>query len=867
MQRIHATGIAPASAKFASMVGARILFLHEDDDLAGTRRCMSNTVELAEGVERSWVTITRTGSFTDPRYGRFEITPTMLAQMVRNFDARVLGQDIFLDVDHKPGDGAAAKILALKVDNGRLRAQVEWTDFGTDAVRKRGFRYLSAEFHEAFRDNEQGNEHGCVLLGAGLTIRPVIKRLDPVTLSVTASTSGPVFVHPGLARQLTESLETIAMNRWEKFLAHLKARGIVLSEAQLAGIKESFNMGARALADDADDAAFLTQWEGIAKALAAAGSNAVVQLSVTNPVEQATPEAIAAAVQKALAEQATAAQQAATNTSARQKLFTDTLAAATTLSEQTRTQLSGVLPVITGAWTDDQVRELAAKQIAIGEQMEANRKLAQMGYSAGGSPRISVDDSNTIKSLAQAVHNGLRSTMLGHQLRLPDEDKQTPFQKKLLAAFDEANAQRLHDESKRLAGGPVESGDLSLPASYQRAVLLEATSDNRVLDLVATNVDLTAAPTHSIPYEKRDISALRNDGVVYEGQEIPPGGVSIENDYAYIVPMKISLDETNEAAYFSLRNSLINYDAWARALVSNSRVMRENVGRRIANHMQRESAAYGAVVRNAVALTESAGNPGTYRVPADRFPIVRPWQPRDLKGTAIGSEQQPMVVRVGGTARPRYDGSGTQAAGNYYRVVNYNLGLVQIVNQAGVPQPGLTITADFYQETNIVLFDLDVPNGVEKVKHLNGLIQAFGDRKARLAQDRFVQPDFALMAYTLNDEATNAEQYTAAGKRADSSVTVSGDLADIKGVGCWSTNAPGIDLGEERIIMGQRGATAYTIAKPFGFGAPFEAVGPNGRPTGRKLSYGEEFSSIHVPAEYRARFTSVVAYSATGRAA
>lgn len=38
-------------------------------------------------------------------------------------------------MDHKPGDGAAAKILSLKVDAGRLRAQVEWTDFGTEAVK------------------------------------------------------------------------------------------------------------------------------------------------------------------------------------------------------------------------------------------------------------------------------------------------------------------------------------------------------------------------------------------------------------------------------------------------------------------------------------------------------------------------------------------------------------------------------------------------------------------------------------------------------------------------------------------------------------------------------------------------------------
>lgn len=40
--------------------------------------------------------MTRTGSFTDPRYDRFEITPTML--MVRNFEAGVCGQGVFVGV-------------------------------------------------------------------------------------------------------------------------------------------------------------------------------------------------------------------------------------------------------------------------------------------------------------------------------------------------------------------------------------------------------------------------------------------------------------------------------------------------------------------------------------------------------------------------------------------------------------------------------------------------------------------------------------------------------------------------------------------------------------------------------------------------
>ena len=129
------------------------------------------------------MTVTRTGTFTDPRYGSFDITPAMLAQMVANFEARVLGQDVFIDVAHDHSAGAAGQVLKLAVEGTRLRALVQWTEFGIDAVRKRGFSYLSADYHEDWRDNEKGLPHGVVLLGAGLTTRPVIKHLDRVQLA------------------------------------------------------------------------------------------------------------------------------------------------------------------------------------------------------------------------------------------------------------------------------------------------------------------------------------------------------------------------------------------------------------------------------------------------------------------------------------------------------------------------------------------------------------------------------------------------------------------------------------------------------------------------------------------------------------
>lgn len=109
-----------------------------DDAPNRTVRFLSGLhVSLEEGAAKSWVTVTRTGNFSDPRYGKFAITRELLLSMVSNFDAKTYGQDIFIDVAHKPDNGAAGKIIRLAVEGDRLRALVEWTPLGVEAVKEK----------------------------------------------------------------------------------------------------------------------------------------------------------------------------------------------------------------------------------------------------------------------------------------------------------------------------------------------------------------------------------------------------------------------------------------------------------------------------------------------------------------------------------------------------------------------------------------------------------------------------------------------------------------------------------------------------------------------------------------------------------
>jgi hypothetical protein len=63
------------------------------------------------------------------------------------FNTRVFGQDVFIDVEHQPQNGAAGTIVELALDGARLRGLVDWTPYGVDEVRNKARRYMSIEFH------------------------------------------------------------------------------------------------------------------------------------------------------------------------------------------------------------------------------------------------------------------------------------------------------------------------------------------------------------------------------------------------------------------------------------------------------------------------------------------------------------------------------------------------------------------------------------------------------------------------------------------------------------------------------------------------------------------------------------------------
>ena len=853
-------------------------------------------VSLPAGKTESWVTITRTGTFHDPRYGEFSITPTMLAQMVQNFDAGILGVDIFIDAQHRPENGAAAKFKSLKVEGDRLRALVQWLPYGADAVKNKCMVYLSAEYVEDFIDNEKRQSHGPTLLGAGLTTRPVISRLDPVDpdaieLSHESLSAGPTLLHPQLVRQLSQDWSARMDKHLKALLAALTA--MTLSQDTVDSLAEAYKLAAGNLGDDDDKLkALAQQFEATGKKLAAAKPGERVTLSIeglptapqSRDPQSATPEQIEAMVSKQLAKareaEETAARKLAQDTTARRKVFTDAVDAAEGLSDETKSDLKKQLSeLITPEMSEDQVKRLAEYQISQAHNLEAARQLAQQGYqdTRTGAPRITVDESNGIKRLSSEIRKNLAGTSaaMKGEIRLVQADKLPAFAQKVLSCFDQLHGRRLDAERRIMLseGGNVQISDTDLPVSFMREVITEVFADNNVMNLIQTLTDLGATGTTQIPYEEQgDASSIPNDGVVYEGRGIPRSGVRQKMDLAYILPMKLAMTLTVEVMHFT-RTSQINWEAWGRNMASNARIIRELIARRILNELQRVADAYGAAtVTDEAVHAQLDGNNSI--ITLAEFPLVRPFQQYDMQGETVGAVENPITISitVGGSpvSVTAWDGTGTQAAGTYYRVVNYNLSKIQLVDEDGDPlTPTATASAVSYSHaTNVQKFVLDVPGDTTLERHLNGLLQAVGARKATMNAELRGLPNYQFMSPVLNDIITNAENFTAQARRDGANTSAQGDLETIKGIPAWSTNAAGVDLGDHRILMGQRGMLSYVVAKPFSVDdPPSDARDSDGRFTGEKEAYGVEFSAIKVPKPLRKRHTSVIAYNAADREA
>lgn len=132
------------------------------------------------------IQLLKCGEFIQENGKKLAITPTLLSSFKKNFDDNARGypdKQLPIDYFHENDKVAAAWIKTVEVEGDALFAEVEWTPRGEKIVSDRELRYVSVEFDFDYRHNEGGKRFGPTLFGAGLTNRPFVKGMNPVTLS------------------------------------------------------------------------------------------------------------------------------------------------------------------------------------------------------------------------------------------------------------------------------------------------------------------------------------------------------------------------------------------------------------------------------------------------------------------------------------------------------------------------------------------------------------------------------------------------------------------------------------------------------------------------------------------------------------
>ena len=853
----------------------------------GITRFFSQAVELAEGTTQSWVTITRTGSFTDPRYGNFSITPTHLEQMVANFNARTLGQDVFLDVAHRPNDGAAGKFVRLSVENGRLRGLVEWTAFGVTAVKERGFTYLSAEYHENWTDNEKQQPHGCVLLGAGLTTRPVIKHLEPVLLSFADGLLGTAEggVRVGISHQLLKELTEHTMNKHLKRLAEaLKKLGLTdtavarfLSEAEAQMKKDAGMTDAEPDGDEKKCAQIADAWALNGKLLAeqlATNGGTAQPLNITLAQPQTLD--VAAEVARVLAQREAQAATAATTLAANVRLLSETIAAGdTTLQPDGVTALAQeFVPLVSATSTADQIKALAQIALQNHQRVTAAARLSGMGFVPVGNARIEVGAPQTVMALQTEMDRRLGLD------RLPDAQRyfgtggqllaaNRQFAERALAQFDAEHGAQLHAEHRMLSGGQGSVSDVAVPVAAERTVLREALYNLQSLAFV--NVGTAPfANVITVPYSYRDTaaagaSALRR----YEGQGIRRAGVIQTQEEARPIPQKLAFSLSAEMRLL-MSASPIDFDPVAENVRNIIRIVGEDTEALNMNELVCSADEYGVATRTDT-LTATVNGTNSVFVTA-QFPVVRPRKVYDLKGTQVGATTNPVTVTLNAVARSEFvvnaDGSAL-AAGTYW-VMDYNLGELRFVTEAGapvVPTNGWALTVAYSYTINAVKWDTDAVNGEDVKDRYDRLLTVVGSRKAVISADRYYTPNMLLMSATVDNAVSQARSFEANASRVATGLATDGSVGQVKGVPTFNTSAPGLMLADSRILVGERGNCRFRMVKPFAMNPLEQQRDVNGRFTDGQEGFGTQWVVSHTPTQLKNSLTSVVLYSATGRVA
>lgn len=142
-------------------------------------------LNFAEG-DGVWIEALQAKDYHTTGYGVVNVTPTKLSNLAASIKNNVRGIDVSTDYEHgldkAKGSKASGTIKDAKVDGNKLLLNVAFTDTAKAEIKAGEWKYFSSDWVDEYL-HDDGTKHQDVLLGGGLTNRPVAKGLNPLPVN------------------------------------------------------------------------------------------------------------------------------------------------------------------------------------------------------------------------------------------------------------------------------------------------------------------------------------------------------------------------------------------------------------------------------------------------------------------------------------------------------------------------------------------------------------------------------------------------------------------------------------------------------------------------------------------------------------
>ena len=121
------------------------------------------------------------GKFYDKRYGEIFVSDQLLQQMESNF-GKYPAYPVPVKIGHGDGAPSPGEVIGVQATDKGLQITMTVDKDTSEAIQKKRFKFMSAEFDEAYQDKETGKSVGAVLLGAALVNQPANPYMEPLVL-------------------------------------------------------------------------------------------------------------------------------------------------------------------------------------------------------------------------------------------------------------------------------------------------------------------------------------------------------------------------------------------------------------------------------------------------------------------------------------------------------------------------------------------------------------------------------------------------------------------------------------------------------------------------------------------------------------